>query len=78
MHAVHRMRERYGLNLDDATQETIHRRIQSGRARAVKAQEDDAGTFVIEIAGQDVGVLYSVANLKIITILPPTDLRVSR
>lgn len=78
LHAVQRLAERYGLTLDVATQEMIHRRIQRGHARPVKSQRDDAGTFIIEIAGNEVGVLYSVENLKIITILPPTDLRVSR
>jgi hypothetical protein len=77
-HAIERLWERYRIELDEALQETIHRRIQSGRATPIKEQRDDAGTFLLDIAGQRVGVLYSVKYLRIITILPPTDLRVQR
>ncbi len=77
-HAVEQMHVRYGLTLDRPMQEMIHRRIQSGRAKPVKEQPEDAGTFLLEIAGQVVGIIYGIEHLRIITVLPPTDLRVMR
>ncbi len=77
-HAIEQMHVRYGLTLDKPLQELIHRRIQSGRAHPIKSQPNDAGTFLIEIAGQPIGLIYGIDKFRIITVLPPTDLRVMR
>ena len=77
-HAASRLRERYGLAMNVQNMELIHRRIQSGKARPIKAQPNDAGAFIVEIQGQQVGVVYGIEKFLILTILPATDLRVCR
>ena len=77
-HAASRLRERYGLAMNVQNMELIHRRIQSGKAKPIKAQPNDAGAFIVEIQGQQVGVVYGIEKFLILTILPSTDLRVCR
>jgi hypothetical protein len=77
-HAFKQMKDRYGITLDQAMQEKIHQDIQSGRAKPVKIQPGDAGCFLVKIAGCNVGVIYGISKLRILTILPPTDTRVLR
>ncbi|HEX7277887.1 MAG TPA: hypothetical protein VF244_10975 [Acidimicrobiales bacterium] len=70
LHARIRARERYGIELGEASRSAIIRSIQTGTSTIVERQTNRVSVHDVDLDGQVVRVVYDRARKELVTFLP--------